>query len=56
MYNNAPKEVNVPTDQWEVSQRIVFTIALTPGKIMNISGEVVNNGWADKEPQPDDLK
>ena len=56
VYNNAPKEVNVPTDQWEVSQRIVFTIALTPGKIMNISGEVVNNGWADKEPQPDDLK
>ena len=56
VYNNAPKEVNVPTDQWEVSQRIVFTIALTPGKIMNISGEVTNDGWTDKDPQPGDLE
>lgn len=55
VYNNTPKEVSVPADQWVVSQRIVFTIALTPGKIMDISGEVTN-GWADKNPQPDDLE
>lgn len=53
--NNAPKEVDVPTTQWVVSQRIVFTIALTPGKIMNISGDVTD-GWLDKAPQPGDLE
>lgn len=55
VYNSTPKEVDVPTTQWVVSQRIVFTIALTPGKIMNISGDVTD-GWVDKNPQPDGLE
>ena len=56
VYNSEPKTVNVPNTQWGVGQRIVFTIALTPGTIMDISGEVTDNGWVDKDPQPDDLK
>lgn len=56
VYNSTPKTVDVPNAQWGVSQRIVFTIALTPGKIMNISGEVADNGWTDRDPQPGDLQ
>ena len=49
------KTVNIPTDEWGVGQRIVFTIALTPGNEMTITGNVDNNDWTNKEPQPGDL-
>ena len=44
------KTVNIPTDEWGVGQRIVFTIALTPGNEMTITGNVDNNDWTNKEP------
>lgn len=47
--------MNIPTDEWGVGQRIVFTIALTPGNEMTITGNVDNNDWTNKEPQPGDL-
>lgn len=50
------KTVNVPTDKWEVGQRIVFTLALTPGNEMSITGTLDGNDWTDKDPQPDELK
>ena len=57
VYNNTPKTVSVPAVQWGVSQRIIFTIALTPGNTIDISGTVdTENPWTDKVPQPDDLE
>lgn len=53
---NGTKTVNVPTDEWGVGQRIVFTIALTPGDEITITGNLDNNNWTDKNPQPDELK
>lgn len=50
------KTVNVPEGQWGVGQKIIFTIALTPGNEITITGNLENNDWADKDPQPGDLK
>ena len=50
------KTVNVPKDQWGVGQKIIFTIALTPGNEITITGNLDDNDWTDKDPQPGDLK
>lgn len=50
------KTVNVPTEQWGVGQKIIFTIALTPGNEITITGDLNDNNWTDKNPQPGDLK
>lgn len=52
---NDTKPVNVPVDEWGVGQRIIFTIALTPGNEMTITGNIDGNDWTDKNPQPDEL-
>lgn len=57
VYNDGTvaKAIKLPTDAWGIGERIVFTIALTPGQVMNITGEVSTDGWKDKAPQPGDL-
>lgn len=52
--NNETKSVEVPTTQWVAGNRIIFTIALSPGNTINISGSV--DTWKDSEVQPDDLE
>lgn len=50
------KTVNVPADEWGVGERIVFTIALTPGNEITITGKIDDNSnWSDKDPQPGEL-
>lgn len=50
------KTVNIPVDKWEVGRRVIFTIALTPGNEMTITGSLDGNDWTDKNPQPGELE
>lgn len=46
---NSAKVVKIPAVTWEAGQRITYTIALTPGDEMNISGTVDDESWTDKD-------
>lgn len=50
------KTVKVPSITWKAGERVVYTIALTPGEEISISGKVNDAGWVDRNPQPDDIK
>ena len=50
------KTVKIPSITWKAGERVVYTIALTPGEEISISGKVNDAGWADRDPQPDEIE